>query len=53
MDLGVVRVINFQGEKAEARVDLWQRNTFICRMLVQYDIYSSWKELLPNLENTL
>eukprot|EP00210_Caulerpa_lentillifera_P007932 g7571.t1 len=50
---GIVNVSQFHCRKAEARVDLWQRNTFICRMFVQFDIYSSWQELLPDLKNTL
>lgn len=50
---GIVRVINLQAHKAETEVELWQKSTLICQMSVQYDIYSSWQEVLPNLEHNL
>lgn len=49
----IVRVINLQAHKAETEVELWQKSTLICQMSVQYDIYSSWQEVLPNLEHNL
>eukprot|EP00210_Caulerpa_lentillifera_P005289 g5053.t1 len=50
---GIVRVMSLQVHQAETEIELWQKDTFICRMSVQYDIFSSWQEVLPNLENNL
>jgi len=49
---GLVRIVKLQAHDAQAEVELWGQDNLVCRMSVQYDVFSSWQEVLPNLANT-
>jgi len=49
---GLVRIVRLQAHDAQAEVTLWAKDCLVCRMSVQYDVFSSWQEVLPSLANS-